>query len=484
MSLPTATSIAQAPIRTPGAAIAIWKTKTSKGFGAPNQVLGDRYCSLPPTSRIARRLRGEGITTEPPVLRDDCNSGITPDLSALQARKRAWIESEPLWKTRLGDSWRGAKVLGAGSFGVAGLWTRVDTNTFEDGKRIKHVVVKQSKASPAAVRAMRGEAEIMQLFTSVETNHIVKIYRKFIVEPVQGQVDPTVGGTGNFVARIFIEYCEGGDMSQFLKTLKRKFSAENPIPEELVWHIFRCLVLGLVAMEHGNELLEGERWKEKVLHNDIKPANILISNNDNQHLKTPVVKFADFGVSRILPEKQSIQWIQEQFFTPHYRAPELVQAETKYPSYSIRRSSTSSSDDLALPDAIYDTNIKLGAHTNIWAIGKVIYNLINRSHSFSNNAPIFYFGHPGPPQKIIRTQGEAIIDAPYGAALRRAVMRCLAVNWRDRPTPREMLGICEDVLKKIEKAPEGVRAGEGVGLGKGLDEGLTFYPEPGDSQLL
>ncbi|KAL2066797.1 hypothetical protein VTL71DRAFT_1221 [Oculimacula yallundae] len=250
--------------------------------------------------------------------------------------------------------------------------------------------------STKAVEALGDEATIMDLFTNVKTKHIVKLYRDITVEPADGQIDLTTKPRkGDYIARIFMESCRGGDMAEYRK---------NPIPEELLWHMFKCLVSGLVAMEYGNELVKGKSWGLQILHNDIKPSNILISNNDNEHLKTPVFKFADFCVSRILPEKQSIQWIQQQFFAKHYPAPEFDQTKLKYDGIPLAVFSPTFTEQ-----PVYDPLLQLDSHTSIRAVAKVLYNLITRTRSFGPTTAEFDFELPGPPSRIIRIKAQRLL---------------------------------------------------------------------------
>jgi hypothetical protein len=53
----------------------------------------------------------------------------------------------------------------------------------------------------------------------------------------------------------------------------RKYTAQDPLPEELIWHIFKCLALALTVIENGNEALDGDSWDRELVHFDIKPAN-------------------------------------------------------------------------------------------------------------------------------------------------------------------------------------------------------------------
>lgn len=42
----------------------------------------------------------------------------------------------------------------------------------------------------------------------------------------------------------------------------RKYTAQNPMPEQLIWFIFECLALGAHALEYGHE----DVTKAKVSH--------------------------------------------------------------------------------------------------------------------------------------------------------------------------------------------------------------------------
>lgn len=68
----------------------------------------------------------------------------------------------------------------------------------------------------------------------------------------------------------------------------------------------------------------------------------------------------------------------------------------------------------------------------------------------------------------ILTHGHHILDAPYCALLKKAILRCLAVDRERRPPPRELLGIFypEDGI---------VEALAAMDVGRG-------HPKPGDGR--
>lgn len=209
------------PIRQPSGQISIWNFRPADPSVKPQQIFGDRFDSLPPTSKALRRKRGKKITTEsnPAKKQKPSESDVGPNSNTGDDRKQAWLLSEPQLETKLGTSWNGKKILGTGSFGIAGLWTLEISEENKD-QLVRNVVVKQSGARTADVKAMREEATILKLFKGIETKHIVKMYEDCVAELLVGdQVNP-IGGNGSNIARIFIEYCEGGDMRKFLKTLK------------------------------------------------------------------------------------------------------------------------------------------------------------------------------------------------------------------------------------------------------------------------
>jgi NIMA (never in mitosis gene a)-related kinase 11 len=74
------------------------------------------------------------------------------------------------------------------------------------------------------------------------------------------------------------EYCEGGDLDQRLKELKKK---DGRLEES---QVVEWLIQILLAVQYMH--------KSRVLHRDLKARNIFLKSNQ--------VKIGDFGISRIL----------------------------------------------------------------------------------------------------------------------------------------------------------------------------------------
>ena len=106
--------------------------------------------------------------------------------------------------------------------------------------------------------------------------------------------------SSNETAYIVLEYCGGGDLSQFIKRHGRM--------EELAARRFMLqLARGLKAMR-----------KAQIVHRDLKPQNLLLTSNDlNAELK-----IADFGFARYIRDSEGMA--DTVCGSPLYMAPEVL----------------------------------------------------------------------------------------------------------------------------------------------------------------
>ncbi|CAL8074055.1 unnamed protein product [Calicophoron daubneyi] len=108
---------------------------------------------------------------------------------------------------------------------------------------------------------------------------------------------------------LFMEYCPGGDLSQFLKQRKR-------LREDLVRHFLQQLALALYYLK-----------KKNIIHMDIKPQNIMLTSPTN-----PVLKVTDFGFAQC--HKDTIK-MNELRGTLLYMAPEIYCEGIYHPSCDL-----------------------------------------------------------------------------------------------------------------------------------------------------
>lgn len=95
---------------------------------------------------------------------------------------------------------------------------------------------------------------------------------------------------------ICMEYCSGGDLSQYIQSQKPK-----PLSEDSVWTFSLQIMLGLKALH-----------LKKVLHRDIKTSNIFLTENRR-------IKIGDLGIAKTMTADFATTCIG----TPLYLSPEM-----------------------------------------------------------------------------------------------------------------------------------------------------------------
>ena len=96
---------------------------------------------------------------------------------------------------------------------------------------------------------------------------------------------------------IVMEYCQGGDLLQYLKKKKQ-------LDEYEIQGIIHQIAQGLK-----------ELYRKEIIHRDIKLQNILISSDG----PSPVIKIADFGLARY-----ALSYASTICGTLPYMAPEII----------------------------------------------------------------------------------------------------------------------------------------------------------------
>ncbi|RLN59537.1 hypothetical protein BBJ28_00021040 [Nothophytophthora sp. Chile5] len=139
---------------------------------------------------------------------------------------------------------------------------------------------------------------------------------------------------------IVMEYCEGGDLGQFIKRKKREGSY---IEEGFIWHIFTHIFL---ALKECHRHREGNAIRP-ILHRDIKPGNIFLDSNvrlspcvfraielrvlmltdcERRWYLQNNAKLGDFGLAKELSSES--RFAQTNVGTPYYMSPEMVNEMT------------------------------------------------------------------------------------------------------------------------------------------------------------
>lgn len=175
----------------------------------------------------------------------------------------------------------------------------------------------------------------------------------------------------------------------------------------------------------GKQMSEKEIWKfifdvssglsylhacnPPIIHQDIKPANVLIDDYHNYAI-------TDFGISAQIGGKHSYYYDDENSGTMAYMAPER-----------------------------FDENYKPTAESDIWAFGATLYEIL------TGNVP--YREEGGKNQLMNNVQPQ-----PMGSGtpkdVQKLILSCISLNPKDRPTANQIIKIAEKHLDSHGNIPK------------------------------
>ncbi|KAL4505404.1 hypothetical protein ABPG72_002466 [Tetrahymena utriculariae] len=180
--------------------------------------------------------------------------------------------------------------------------------------------------------------------------------------------------------QIVMEYAEGGDLHQKIqrqKNIGKLFSEEKVLD----WFIQICL-----ALEHLHT--------KKIIHRDIKPKNIFLTQQN-------CIKLGDFGVSKEL--EYTKQLLSSRIGTPYYIAPEV------------------------------SGGIKYSYEADIWSLGVVLYELCCLQPPFQSwDQASLYF-------KTAKKPYPPITHKEYSNRLKTLVSKLLIKSQNERYTLKQIL---------------------------------------------
>jgi len=175
---------------------------------------------------------------------------------------------------------------------------------------------------------------------------------------------------------VVMQYCEGGDLTGFLKKQRGRRLKEKQLLDLFI-HV--ALALHFV---HNRE----------ILHRDLKTQNIFIKDGQ--------LKLGDFGISKVLGGP--VSFAQTVIGTPYYMSPELVKNRP------------------------YDYK------SDVWALGCVLYELTTLKHAFDANSLNGLAG------KIVRGKYPPI-PFDYSKDLRSMIAKMLSSSPSQRPSIEDIL---------------------------------------------
>lgn len=247
-------------------------------------------------------------------------------------------------------------AIGRGNFGVALLVTEKSSNKDYVAKKIS-----LGSLSSYEIKNCQLEAKLLE---NLCHPNIVK-YKESLVEP------------GQLI--IIMEYCQGGDLSQLIKSHKESRSF---FPEEQISLWMAQLLSALKYLE-----------EKRIIHRDIKSSNVYLTSDGN-------LKLGDFGIAKILSCTSDVA--KTVVGTPYYMSPEVCENKP----YSCK--------------------------SDIWSLGCLFYELASLRYPFTGNSLLALV------MSILKDQPQ-VLPAMYSEDLKRIVDRMLSKDANVRPSAGNVL---------------------------------------------
>ena len=253
------------------------------------------------------------------------------------------------------ETYEAQTFLGRGAFGEAYLIKSNVTGIYYVNKRISLECLSEEDR-----KKVINEAVLLKM---IDHPNIIKFKEVFItVKPIKR-------------LNLIMEYANGGDISQKIKTQKPKNFDEN------------LLIDWLTQLCHALQYIHNK----KIIHRDIKPDNIFLNNYGQ-------IKLGDFGVSKNL---ESMKMASTFIGSIDYLAPEIIDGK----NYSFE--------------------------ADIWSLGVTFYELMTFEKPFKGNFPAVFL-------KITKDEVEPINDY-YSKEFRNLTYSMLNKDPSKRPTAKEIL---------------------------------------------
>jgi len=247
------------------------------------------------------------------------------------------------------------ETLGKGAYGIVYKVQKKGTSDI--------YVIKQISLEGLTEKEKEEVKQEAFILSSIKSDFVVKYYDSFLE-------DDNIN--------IVMEYCDGGDLSEFI--LEKK-NIGVLLEEKIIWKLFLKITIGLADIH-----------KMKILHRDLKTLNIFLKHGLE-------VKIGDLGVAKVLLKNSFAQTV---IGTPYYLSPEICQ-EKPYNDKS-----------------------------DVWALGCILYELCTFKHPFEASH------QGGLIMKILNNKPEPI-NSYYSKELSNLVFMLLDKNSKSRPSCVEIL---------------------------------------------
>lgn len=223
-------------------------------------------------------------------------------------------------------------------------------------------VMKQINSSLLNAKVRDTALNEVQILASLRHAFIVKYYDSFL---------------DHNNLNIIMEYCEGGDLENFMKKQSGK-----PLQEARIWKILIQLLTALYYIH-----------KKNIIHRDIKSLNVFVTKEGD-------VRLGDLGLAKMLDYAGKMS--HATVGTPYYLSPEICE------------------------DKPYNEK------TDIWSLGVILYELCTYKHPFEANSQGILS------MKIVKGVYKPIPDT-YSKELASIIDDCLCKDQNARSSAKDLL---------------------------------------------
>ena len=290
------------------------------------------------------------------------------------------------------------KILDEFFFGKYELVKFLKSSSFSEIYLIKHVFLEDLRVMKILKKPLNVGSDLnlflygARLICQLRHENIVNIYDAGII--------PSYGENNSDFVYFIIEYVPGGDLSQYMYSF---INNNMLIPISWILYLIKHISLGLSFLHSSYP---------PIVHGDIKPSNVLLSFNSQEHI---VVKLSDFGFSSEIHSRLSDSAVAG---TVQFMAPECFKKK-KSPS------------------------------ADIYALGVIFYILLTNRFPYDiQKFNIVEILEEKPWRNPLVLPSEYNKKIP--SALDDIVMKCLAFNYQDRfLDANELLNEIEEYIENF-----------------------------------
>eukprot|EP01023_Acetabularia_acetabulum_P031413 TRINITY_DN2950_c1_g1_i1.p1 TRINITY_DN2950_c1_g1~~TRINITY_DN2950_c1_g1_i1.p1 ORF type:complete len:299 (+),score=60.05 TRINITY_DN2950_c1_g1_i1:274-1170(+) len=199
-----------------------------------------------------------------------------------------------------------------------------------------------------------------------------------------------------------MEFCKGGDLYDYVYNIRG-----GRLETEECYSVGYDIASGLAFLHKNN-----------IIHRDIKPKNILRVNRSTKEVG--VVKIADFGIARLVPDEQTQMDTNKNQCTLVYMAPEIQMGE--------------------------DKKVRVGRKADIYSLAMLLFECATGLQPFQ-----------GVPQNVVHyrvckePQGERPnIPEDVEPTLAEIIEKCWAHDPKNRPESEELAAVFKLLLCKSD----------------------------------